>query len=152
MMRRYSLNYLLVLFATVGFLFLSVDTIIEHRNMFTQELFVYLPPLFGFCAVAVGVAALLRWNARRIRLFHLTLIISLAVAAAGMYFHLTEEEKEGMTAEEQAHEAREKEKPPLAPLSFAGVAIAGLLGTSRKWPAEIASPIRGAGSEMHPAH
>jgi hypothetical protein len=38
---------------------------------------------------------------------------------------------------EQRHEEKEKEKPLLAPLAFAGLAVVGLLGTARKWEAEV---------------
>jgi len=78
------------------------------------------------------------WKEKLIGWFQILLFASLIVAAAGLYFHLEEEEDEiNLTTGEQEHEEDEKDKPLLAPLSFAGLAVIGLLGTMRKWEAEI---------------
>ncbi len=136
-MRTYSLNRLLALFASAGFLFLAADTIIEHFAIIRQDLPALVGPLFSIVAAIAGFVAVARWNSAAIRVFHAVLLASFLVAGTGMYFHLAEEDGQTMTAEQQEHEKKEGEKPPLAPLAFGGVAVAGLLGTSRKWPAEV---------------
>jgi hypothetical protein len=69
---------------------------------------------------------------------HIFLYATILVACLGLYYHIVEEEDEDeLTAEQREHEAKEKDKPLLAPLSFAGLGAVGLLGTSRKWPAEV---------------
>jgi hypothetical protein len=70
-------------------------------------------------------------------LLNVFLLASFLVAAGGLYFHLAEEDEDEMTEEKMELEATEKEKPPLAPLAFGGLALVGLLGTARKWNAEV---------------
>ena len=70
--------------------------------------------------------------------FQTLLFVSFIVSAAGLYFHIEEEENEiNLAEEEREHEENEGEKPLLAPLSFAGLAVVKLLGTMRKWKAEV---------------
>jgi|GEM_PF-1669193 len=138
MFRKYSLNRLLALFTTAGFLFLMTDSIIEHWSAFSQEIMCFIPVVFSAIGLVVGILAVWQWKDRWVRRFHVLLLASFVVSAAGLYFHIMEEEDdEQLTAEQREHEKDEKEKPLLAPLSFAGLAAFGLLGTSKKWQTEI---------------
>ena len=137
MFKTYSLNRLLVLLASVGFSFLTIDTIIEHWGIFSQEVLAFVPVTFGIIGTIIGAMAALRWDERWIRRFHLLLLTSLVIGIAGLYFHIESFEDKPGTAEEREHESKEKEKPLLAPLAFAGLAMFGLLGTSRRWHAEV---------------
>jgi hypothetical protein len=137
MLKSLSLNKLLVLFVAAGFLFLLVDSILEHLDILSQDLVAYTPIVFSVIGLAVSAIAAVKWSERWIRALHMFLFIAFVVSAAGLYFHLEEEEGEEMTVEKREHEEKEKDKPPLAPLSFAGLAMVGLLATSRKWHAEV---------------
>jgi hypothetical protein len=138
MFKNYSLNRLLVLFTTTGFLFLVADSIIEHWSAFSQEIMCFIPVVFSAIGLVVGILTVREWKEPWIRRFHLLLLATFVVSAAGLYFHIMEEEDdEQLTAEQREHEKTEEEKPLLAPLSFAGLAAVGLLGTSRKWQADI---------------
>jgi len=138
MFKNYSLNRMLAVFTTVGFLFLMTDSIIEHWTAFSQELWSFVPVAFSAIGLLVGLLAVRHWKEQWIRRFHLLLLATFVVSAAGLYFHIAEEEGEDeLTAEQREHEKKEKDKPLLAPLSFAGLAAVGLLGTSRKWQAEV---------------
>ena len=136
MFKELSLNRMLIMFVAVGFLFLAIETILEHWNVFSQEPFAFVPVVCSIVGMLVSIAALVRWDERGIWLLHATLFVTFAVAAAGIYFHAEVGESEPLAAEQRAHEQREKKPPLLAPLSFAGLAIVGLLATSRKWKAE----------------
>lgn len=138
MFKEYSLNRLLALFTTAGFLFLLTDSIIEHWSAFSQEIMCFIPVVFSAFGLIIGILAVRQWNGQWIRRFHVLLLATFVISAAGLYFHIEEEEDdEQFTAEQREHEKNEKEKPLLAPLSFAGLAAFGLLGTSRKWQAEV---------------
>ena len=138
MFNHYSLNRLLVLLASIGFAFLLADTTIEHWSMFNQELMVFIPLIFCVVGIMLGVFTVYIWKEKLIRWFQILLFISIIVGVAGVYFHIEPfEEETNLTAEEIEHEANEKEKPLLAPLSFSGLAFIGLLGTMRKWEAEV---------------
>lgn len=138
MLKNYSLNRLLVLLTTLGFLFLTVDSLLEHWEILTQDLPAFIPVLFSAAGLVIGIMALRKWERQWIRRLHIFLYLSILVAGLGMYYHVLEEDDdEQTTAEQREHEQKEKEKPLLAPLSFAGLAAVGLLGTSRKWQAEV---------------
>jgi hypothetical protein len=141
MLKTYSINRLLVLTVTAGFAFLAVDTAIEHWDKFSKEFWVYLPVLFSAAGVIIGAVTVVNWKERWIRALQVFLYTAFIVAAAGMYFHNVEGDDEGEQVAVRkpvaAANEQEKEKPPLASLAFGGLAIVGLLGTSRKWEAEV---------------
>ncbi len=138
MPKNYSLNRLLVLLTTLGFLFLTIDSIVEHWGVITGELMTFVPILYSALGLVLGAVTVFRWKDQCIRRLHIYLLAGFLVAGGGLYFHIWEDvAEEEMTAEEREHEKNEKEKPPLAPLSFAGLAAFGLLGTARKWQAEV---------------
>jgi len=136
MLKHYSLNRLLVLVATVGFAFLLADTTIEHWEILTRELMAYVPLIFSGIGLILGMIAVLRWKEQWIRMFQIVLLGSFVVAAAGFYLHIREEDEEKTTIPKvQQEEQKEKDKPLLAPFAFGGVAVVGLLGTSKRWRA-----------------
>lgn len=138
MFNKFSLNRLIVLITTLGFTFLLLDTTIEHWSMFNQELMVFIPLLFCVVVIVLGVFTIKLWKEKLIRWFQILFFASIIVGVAGLYFHIELfEEETNLSAEEIEHEANEKDKPLLAPLSFAGIAVIGLLGTMRKWEAEV---------------
>lgn len=138
MLKQYSLNRLLVLVTSIGFVFLLADTTIEHLPIFKQELMAFIPPVFCFIGLVLGIIVVTTWKEKLIRWFQILFFASIIVGAAGLYFHIEPfEEETNLTSEEIEHEANEKDKPLLAPLSFAGIAVIGLLGTKRKWEAEV---------------
>lgn len=138
MFKNYTLNRMLVLIATCGFGFLFADTIIEHLDIFKQEILAYVPVIFSFIGLVIGIVAVYKWKQSFIKLIQYFFLLSFLLAGWGFYLHVAEESEEELkSVEVQQHEANEKEKPILAPLSFGGIAVVGLLGTSRKWKAEV---------------
>lgn len=138
MLKQYSLNKLLTLVTTLGFAFLLLDTTIEHWPAFDEEIMSFMPLVFSLAGLVLGIIVFFTWKEKFIYWFQILLFASFIVAAAGLYFHIEEEDDEiNLTEEKSEHEENEGEKPLLAPLSFAGLAIFGLLGTMRKWEAEV---------------
>ena len=136
MFQKFSLNRLIVMFVATGFFFLIADSILEHWDMLGRELWVYIPIAFSMFGFVISIIAAVKWKERVIRFLHITLFVAFIISAAGLYFHIKEEDDEEITTEQLEHEQKEKDKPILAPLSFAGLAMIGLLGTSRKWRAD----------------
>ncbi len=138
MLNNFSLNRLLVLFTALGFAFLWIDTTLEHWDVLKDEVMAYIPFIFSVIGLLLGASAAIMWKEKLIRFFQIFLFVSFIVAGTGVYFHLEDEEDEiNLTVEEREHEANEKDKPIMAPLAFAGLAVVGLLGTKRKWEAEV---------------
>jgi hypothetical protein len=131
--QRFSLNRLIVVFVAGGFFFLIADSILEHWNILEQELWAYIPIVFSLLGFVISAIAVILWKERVIRFLQITLFVAFIISAAGLYFHIIEEDDEEITTEQLEHEQKEKDKPLLAPLSFGGLAMIGLLGTSRKW-------------------
>ena len=57
MLKNYSLNRLLVLLTTLGFLFLTVDSLLEHWEILTQDLPAFIPVLFSAAGLVIGIMA-----------------------------------------------------------------------------------------------
>ena len=141
MFRNFSLNRLLVMLTAAGFLFLLIDSTLEHWDILTQDLLAFIPIIFSAFGLFVTAITVWQWNEYWIKRLHILLFVTLLIAPTGLYFHIIEEEDEELaTTEEREHEAKEKDKPPLAPLSFGGLAAVGLLGTSRRWKADVVEP------------
>jgi hypothetical protein len=138
MFKQYSLNKLLILVTTLGFAFLLLDTTLEHWPTFEEEIMSFIPLIFSLAGLVLGIIVFITWKEKFIHWFQILLFVSIIVSVAGIYFHIEPfEEETNMTAEEMEHEENEKDKPLLAPIAFAGLAVFGLLGTMRKWEAEI---------------
>jgi hypothetical protein len=136
MFQKYSLNRLIIMFVAAGFLFLIADSILEHWDILGQELWAYIPIIFSVFGFIISIVTVLLWKERLINFLRIILFVAFTISAVGLYFHIKEEDKEEITTEQLKHEQKEKDKPILAPLSFAGLAAIGLLGTSRKWKAD----------------
>ena len=137
MLKKFSINRLLVLFATIAFAFFTIDSAIEHKDVLHKEAMAYVPIVFGFIGLLLGTIAVIQWKNSIIKAFQLFLILSIFVGVLGFYLHVKEDDDDDAKSDAVKTEQQEKDKPPLAPLSFAGVGILGLLGTARKWPAEV---------------
>ena len=136
MFYKFSLNRMVVMFVAAGFFFLIADSILEHWNILGQELWAYIPIAFSVIGFLISTIAAVLWKERVIRFLRMTLFVAFLISSAGLYFHIKEEDDEEITVEQLEREQKEKDKPLLAPLSFAGLAVIGLLGTSRKWKAD----------------
>jgi hypothetical protein len=143
---------MLVLSVTAGFAFLLADTLLEHRDILSKDAVGLIPVVFSAIALLAGIVAVVRWKEPVIKFMHYVLIASVFVGLVGLYFHVKEEDddeekKPAATQQQGKEEEKEKEKSPLAPLSFAGLAAIGLLGTSRRWQAEVPGIDKAAGRD-----
>ena len=134
-----SINRLIAMFCTVGFLFLAVDTFLEHLDTFKDEPLAWVPVAFSVVGLVIGGIASARWNERSIRWLHWCFVAALAVGGAGLYLHVAEqfESEEEHVAEHGKAVKDEKAPPILPPLAFVGLGAFGLVATLRKWNAEV---------------
>ena len=141
-----SLNRLIAFLVAGGFLFLLIETRIEHDEVLKKHLPAYVPMLFSAVGFVLALVTGFSWKERWIRVLHVYLFIVLLVGLGGIYFHNAERvfgEEDHETAAVQRigaeHEENEEEShtPLLAPLAFTGLGVVGLLGTYRRWRAEV---------------
>ncbi|MEO8230811.1 MAG: hypothetical protein ABI638_00900 [Ignavibacteriota bacterium] len=103
---------------------MSIETILTKIFLFLLQQF------YCIAVIILGTLTVIKWKENLIHSFQIVLFIALVVSAAGLYFHLTEddnEEKAEIKTEQMNKE--EDDKPILAPLAFGGLAVFGLLGT-----------------------
>ncbi|MBF8248844.1 MAG: hypothetical protein HW374_1644 [Bacteroidetes bacterium] len=142
----FSINRFIAFLVAGGFFFLLIETRIEHDGVLGEKLAAYVPIAFSIIGFVVALLAALKWQEKYIRVLHLYLFFALAVGFGGMYFHNEDRlgEKEDTSSEmkdddskEGDKKAEEKTPPILAPFAFAGLGAVGLLGTYRRWKAEV---------------
>jgi hypothetical protein len=131
MLKKCSLNRLIVLFSAFGYLFFMIDAILEHKEAFKESLWCYVPIVYSAIGIFATAIAFVRWNEIWIKVLQIVYLAGFAVAAVGTYLHV-----------EELGEL--EEAPILAPLAFAGLSVLGFLGTLRKWPAEVKNSNKGA--------
>ncbi len=88
MFKTYSLNRLLVLLFTIGFAFLLIDTTIEYWDVFNDEIMAFIPGVFSFIGLVIGVITIIIWKDKTIRFFQTFLIVSFFIAGAGLFLHI----------------------------------------------------------------
>lgn len=146
-----SLNRLIAFLVAGGFLFLFVETRIEHHDVLTEEFIAYVPILFSIIGFVLALFAAFQWQEKWIRVLHVYMFLALVTGLGGIFFHNQDrifgEEKTTATAQQieaeeveeagEPEEEEESEPPLLAPLAFTGLGIVGLLGTYRRWRAEL---------------
>jgi hypothetical protein len=150
-MKRITLNRLLCAFLASGLLFLLVEVWIEHYEKLREEPFTWIPLVAGLIGLPLCTVTAWRWSPALIRATQAFCLALLLVGVGGVFFH-NEERFEGVEigltdrawadGDDEGRggirgERGEKEPPPLAPFSFAGMGVLGLLATLRRWPAEV---------------
>ena len=136
-MKQLTLNRILVAVAVAGFVFLFADSIIEHWDILKKEPMSLVPVITSVIGILITLVTFIAWKNRWIKILQTFLFVVLCVGAAGVYFHISDSDEDEKTEAVKEPKHEEKEKPLLAPLAFAGVAVVGLLGTARKWEAEV---------------
>ncbi len=139
-LKSFSINRLIVLIIAGGFLFLFVETLIEHQDVIPKELPAFIPIIVSILGFIIALLTAQNWKDRSIRLLHFYLMLTILVGLGGLFFHNKErferEEKETETIINEK-DAEEVKPPILAPAALIGFGAVGLIGTARKRQAEI---------------
>jgi hypothetical protein len=139
-LKSFSINRLIVLIIAGGFLFLFVETLIEHQDVLPQERPAFIPIIVSIIGFILSLLAVQSWKDGLIRLLHFYLMLTVLAGIGGLFFHNKErfERKEQETETVINEKDAEEVKPPiLAPTAFIGLGAVGLIGTARKRQAEV---------------
>jgi len=123
-----SINRLIAFLVAGGFVFLLIETLMEHNEVMEEKLAADIPIVASALGLVIATFAALTWQESSIRLLQAYLVVSLLVGLGGLYFHNEDrferqEDKrvERRNKEEDEHERGEELPPMLAPLAFAGL-------------------------------
>jgi hypothetical protein len=121
----------LIMVLCFGFLFLTFDSFLEHY--FTQKeirTYQWIPIVFGAVAFPLSLAAVVRLNPVTSRILGAVCLVSILVGAWGFYFHVAAIWQMIDFPFEWSFlfNALRYGPPMLAPLSFLGLGILGLVG------------------------
>ncbi|MBI5021846.1 MAG: hypothetical protein HZB59_10460 [Ignavibacteriales bacterium] len=138
--KSFSINRLLVLLVAGGFLFLFIDTLLEHQDVLPNERPAFIPIIISLIGFIIALLAVQGWKDGIIRWLHIYLMLTILVGFGGIFFHNRErfesdEEKSELVEEEEKSD--EASPPILAPAAFIGLGVIGLIGTARKRQAEV---------------
>lgn len=138
--KSFSINRLIVLIIAGGFLFLFIETLIEHQDVLPGERPAFIPIIVSIIGFILSLLAVQSWKDGMIRLLHFYFMLTILVGIGGLFFHNKErferEEKETETIISEK-DAEEVKPPILAPAALIGLGAVGLIGTARKRQAEI---------------
>lgn len=121
----------LIAVTSFGFLFLTLDSFLEHY--FAQreiQSYQWIPVVFGLVALPISLTALVRLNPVTSRILGIVCLVSILVGGWGFYFHVTATWRMVDLPFEWSFlfSALRYGPPMLAPLSFAGLGLLGLVG------------------------
>lgn len=121
----------LIVVVCFGFLFLTLDSFLEHY--FTQKQirpYQWIPIIFGLVAFPISLTAVVRLNPVTSRILGAVCLVSVLVGGWGFYFHVTAIWRTIDTPFEWSFlsSGLRYGPPMLAPLSYGGLGLLGLVG------------------------
>jgi hypothetical protein len=75
-LKSFSINRLIVLIIAGGFLFLFVETLIEHQDVLPQERPAFIPIIVSIIGFILSLLAVQSWKDGLIRLLHFYLMLT----------------------------------------------------------------------------
>jgi hypothetical protein len=157
----WSINRLLVLALAGGFLGVVMDVRLEHVTVVREHWIGWTPIVYSGLMVIVSLAAIIRWDRPRRRLLFWCCLAAFAVGAAGFWLHshghptqaiwrvltawFTDSRRHSNGHPDQAlmhmlaawySNSPHRGPPALAPLSFAGLGLIGMLACAERLQAK----------------
>jgi hypothetical protein len=147
--RAWTLNKVIVLVLIGGFTMLVIDLRSEHIDVLRHNWRPWIPIVYSGIMVLLGAAALTNWERGGRQALLVGFTAAFIVGGLGFWFHNHGHLLTGVTTVLQAWTAplhHEDVPPPLAPLSFGGLGLLGVLACLRRFQPE-AIPTQTKGSE-----
>ncbi len=153
LLRSWSLNRLLVLILTAGFALLVVDLRSEHVDVVRRHWTAWIPIVYSGVMVAVCAAGLAAWERSGRPMLLAAFASAFVVGGLGFWFHNHGHLISAVITVLDAWVLplhHEKGPPQLAPLSFAGLGLLGVLACLRRFqpPQTAAQPAEPAGARQ----
>lgn len=150
----WTLNKIIVALMLLTYFLLLMELRVEHMDEFGDHWQAWIPLVYSAIMIATGIWGLRYWKTTGRKVLFWAFAISIAIGLSGVWFHEKGKPWNAVTVIAQAwqtpivkkskqHDATEKPlpettnnngkkkkkkpKPPLAPLSFAGIGVLGML-------------------------
>jgi hypothetical protein len=155
----WTLNKLIVLLALGAFFMLMMELRFEHMDALGDHWQAWIPIVFSGVMIVVGIWGLYFWDRGGRKVLFWAFAISIIVGLLGVWFHDKGDPWKSVTVVAEAWQApilkhpkpnisetpsaptpapanppkkKKKPKPPLAPLSFSGMGLLGMLACWKK--------------------
>ena len=134
--RTWTLNKVTVLVLIGGFAMLVVDLRAEHVDVVRHNWQAWIPIVYSGVMVLLGAAALAGWERGGRQVLQIAFAAAFIVGGLGFWFHnhghLVSAVITVLSAWTQPLHHQDV-PPPLAPLSFAGLGLLGMLACARRF-------------------
>ncbi len=122
-------------FIAIAGLFLLIETVLEHREVFSEQLVAWVAVVGSVLGLIAGAVAFFKWNDSTVKSLRMVSGFLILVGLGGLYFHNAHRLGVGRAGgeREEKPEAEERGAPPLAPVSFSGVGVLGLMASHPRW-------------------
>jgi hypothetical protein len=130
----WSINRLVVLALVGGFLGIVMDVRFEHITVVHEHAIGWTPIVYAGLMVIVSLAATIRWDRPTRRLLFWCCLAAFAVGAAGFWLHSHGHPTQAIWRVLTAWftDSPHRGPPPLAPLSFGGLGLIGMLASAER--------------------
>jgi hypothetical protein len=134
----WSVNRLVVLALLGGFLGILLDVRLEHVSVVRQHWIGWTPMIYSGLMIIVSCAAMIRWSRGWRRRLFWCYAAAFAVGAAGFWLHSNGHPDQALMHVLAAWYSNSPHRgpPALAPLSFGGLGLMGMLASAERLQGE----------------
>jgi hypothetical protein len=84
---RWTINRIVALVLAAGFVFLLVETRLEHDHLMARKPLVFIPMAFSLLGFLVSLAAAVRWRPVVAKMLLIVSLLAVPVGLGGLWFH-----------------------------------------------------------------
>jgi hypothetical protein len=136
-MTRWPLTRILMLLLAGAFGGLMMDIRVEHVDAVHEQSIAWLPIIYSACMAIACAAASIFWSKLSRRIMIALFLLAFVIGGLGFYFHndgkLIQVIRSSVNAWIDPSMAHSDGPPQLAPLSFAGLGMIGILASLKRF-------------------